>query len=137
MATASYFQLAASVLMPATIFLGVRIRPDGNFSGVFCPLARIFTVVPPTSTTSTRMRCLPDWPRVLDRERGALGCDHGHQRVPRLDERGSAVSLQPHGEGLQIHAGGSKLREHFLARAAVSPQETGEIAVIRKRVQGG
>jgi hypothetical protein len=39
----------------STILVGVRVEPDGVFRIVFCPVARIFTLVPPMSTTSTRM----------------------------------------------------------------------------------
>ena len=44
---------AASFLTPETIRLGVSVGPDGNDRRSCCPLARILTEVPPTSTTST------------------------------------------------------------------------------------
>jgi membrane fusion protein (multidrug efflux system) len=40
---ASYLQSLASFLTPATICLGVNLRPDGNSRDCFCPEARIFT----------------------------------------------------------------------------------------------
>src|SRR5262249_3386479 len=49
----SYCQSAASFFTPATIFSGVRPRPDGNFNGCLWPLASILTLFPPTSITST------------------------------------------------------------------------------------
>src|SRR5262249_60880623 len=52
---ASYCQSSASLLTPVTICSAVSVGPDGNSRTTFCPVARIFTWVPPTSTTSTCM----------------------------------------------------------------------------------
>src|SRR5262249_17507795 len=49
----SYSQSAASFLTPSTICRADIPGPDSNFRGTFCPVVRIFTCVPPTSTTST------------------------------------------------------------------------------------
>src|SRR3954468_211838 len=53
MDTRSCAHPAASFLTPETIRLGVNVGPDGNERRSCCPLARILTEVPPTSTTST------------------------------------------------------------------------------------
>src|SRR6266480_4824001 len=49
----SYFQSRVRSLTPATIALGVMAGPEGNFTGSCRPVARIFTLVPPISSTST------------------------------------------------------------------------------------
>src|SRR5262245_39675923 len=49
----SYVHPLASFLTPDTIRLGVKVGPDGNDRRTVCPVARILTEVPPTSTTST------------------------------------------------------------------------------------
>ena len=49
MEMASYFQSAASFLTEVTIRLGVSVLPEGNFLGSVCPVASIFTFVPPMS----------------------------------------------------------------------------------------
>src|SRR5262249_44340288 len=51
--TESYLQSLATFLTPATICLGVNLGPDGNSRDCFCPVTRIFTWVPPISTTNT------------------------------------------------------------------------------------
>src|SRR5499433_4540705 len=51
--TTSYVQPRASFFTPDTICLGVNVGPDGNERSSFCPVARILTEVPPTSTTNT------------------------------------------------------------------------------------
>src|SRR3984893_6428550 len=51
--TTSYVQPRASFSTPDTICLGVNVGPDGNERSSFCPVARILTEVPPTSTTNT------------------------------------------------------------------------------------
>src|SRR5215469_7590733 len=53
METTSYFQFRASFLTPATICIGVIVGPDGNFRRSVCPVARIFTLVPPMSMANT------------------------------------------------------------------------------------
>src|SRR5262249_39837792 len=81
---------SASFFTLETIRLGVSIGPDRNDRTSVCPLARIFTEVPPTSMTST---FLPEGPlaspslikdpsaasgrpcRVLERLRVAIGDD--------------------------------------------------------------
>ena len=98
---------SASFLTPETIRRGVNIGPDGNDSRSVCPVARILTDIPPTSTTSTflgddalAMRARS--PRPIRRlaacrdfafttltrplEQGRFGADHAHQVVPRIDE---------------------------------------------------
>src|ERR1700747_744855 len=49
----SYFQSRVSSLTPTTIASGVNLGPVANFRGSLCPVARIFTLCPPTSTTRT------------------------------------------------------------------------------------
>ena len=49
------FRSATSFLTPKIMCSGDIFGPDGNLRGALCPLARIFTLVPPTSTTSTFM----------------------------------------------------------------------------------
>src|SRR6516165_7223098 len=53
MDTTSYIQPAASFFTPETIRPGVSVGPDRKDRISVCPLARIFTEVPPTSMTST------------------------------------------------------------------------------------
>src|SRR6516162_1374648 len=53
MDTTSYVQSAASFFTPETIRTGVSVGPDRKDRISVCPLARIFTEVPPTSMTST------------------------------------------------------------------------------------
>src|SRR4051794_36887784 len=53
METTSYVQSAASFRTLATIRLGVSFGPERNDRLSDCPVARIFTEVPPTSTTKT------------------------------------------------------------------------------------
>src|SRR5215475_4227396 len=105
--TTSYLQSRASFLTPDTICLGVNVGPDGNERSSFCPLARILTEVPPTSTTNTfpaadafatsARSCRPRrrWAARRDfaftalarsLEYGGFGADDTHQVVPRIDE---------------------------------------------------
>src|SRR5215510_3272403 len=49
----SYVHPMASFFTPDTFRLGVKVGPDGNDRRSVCPVARILTEVPPTSTTST------------------------------------------------------------------------------------
>src|SRR5215510_10109548 len=111
--TRSYVQPRASFFTPDTICLGVNVGPDGNERSSFCPLARILTEVPPTSTTNTfpaadafatsarsfRAR----WATGRDfaftalarsLEHGGLGTDHAHQVVPGFDEGLGAFVLK-------------------------------------------
>src|SRR5262249_22104212 len=96
----------ASFLTPTTICSAVSVGPEGNLRGSSCPVARILTVVPPTSTTSTFM-ATPSLkhtlvsPRRMPRgaqrpsvhgltgfcQRSALGSEHLHEFVPGLHER--------------------------------------------------
>jgi len=101
-------------LTPDTIRLGVNVGPDGNERRSVCPVARILTEVPPTSTTNTflaegvfalakgvfatRARFRRPVPRfaacrdfaftALARllEHGRFGADDTHQVVPGTDE---------------------------------------------------
>src|SRR6516162_6850991 len=59
MDTTSYVQSAASFFTSETIRTGVSVGPDRKDRISVCPLARIFTEVPPTSMTST---FLPEGP---------------------------------------------------------------------------
>src|SRR4029077_4818168 len=52
---ASYFHSPARFLTPETISWAVRVGPEESFRGSSCPVARIFTLCPPTSQTSTLM----------------------------------------------------------------------------------
>src|SRR6516225_10403329 len=54
--TASYAQSAASFFTLDAIRLGVSVGPDRKDRLSVCPVARIFTEVPPTSMTSTFLR---------------------------------------------------------------------------------
>src|SRR5215470_15357313 len=103
----SYLHPRASFLTPDTIRLGVIFGPDGNERRSVCPVARILTDVPPTSTTSTflaedvfttracffrpvrRLAACRDFAfTALARslEHGRFGADHSHQVVPGTDE---------------------------------------------------
>src|SRR5262249_39896745 len=104
--TTSYVQPRASFFTPDTICLGVNVGPDGNERSSFCPVARILTEVPPTSTTNTFLpedvsakptrRCRPVFRRSAGRafftararssDSGGIGTNYAHQGVPRLDE---------------------------------------------------
>src|SRR6266480_8131122 len=71
MAITSYFQSRVCFLTPATITLAVMVGPDGNFLGSCCPVANIFTLVPPTSITSTFIIEVPR--RIGEDNRGEVG----------------------------------------------------------------
>src|SRR5438874_7680986 len=58
-------------LTPATMALAVMAGPEGNFTGSFCPVARIFTLVPPISITSTFIIEAPR--RIGEDNRGGVG----------------------------------------------------------------
>src|SRR6186997_2806827 len=95
----------ASFLTSETIRLGVSVGPDGKDRRSCCPLARILTEVPPTSTTSTFLT--EDFFATTDRSGRAvlrlrasdfdftasarsledvrLRPDHVHQLVPGID----------------------------------------------------
>src|SRR5258708_7978893 len=96
------------------MYLGVIFGPDGNERRALCPLARILTEFPPTSTTSTLFatdfspavaRCRRTAPRSAlnsdvastaassPLEDGAFGPYHRHQIIPRVDERPHALLL--------------------------------------------
>src|SRR5215472_1433881 len=49
--TRSNLQSRTDFLTTRTILRGVMVGPDGYFRGSFCPLASIFTFVPPRSMT--------------------------------------------------------------------------------------
>src|SRR5262249_61777195 len=89
--TTSLVHALASFLTPDTISLGVNVGPDGNERSSVCPVARILTEVPPTSTTNT-------FP-VADvfatsarscrrRRRSAAGCDFAFTALARSLEYG-------------------------------------------------
>src|SRR5262249_25560125 len=113
---------------------------------VCCPLARIFTCVPPTSTTSTFMvypsrvyptcRAAPEQMLTGLRQGGALGGDHRREFVPRLHERLRPVVLELGGQGVAVDASPGKLRQHRLAVAAVYRQQGANLAVIGEGFQG-
>src|SRR6266496_3018289 len=67
----SYFQSRVRFLTPATIALAVMAGPEGNFIGACCPVARIFTLVPPISITSTFIIEVPR--RIGQDNRGEVG----------------------------------------------------------------
>src|SRR5262249_6890234 len=80
--TASYLQSFARFLTPATICLGVNLGPDGNSRDRFCPVARIFTWVPPTSTTSTFIE--PSMYSAGFRKDCFLGSDYAMRSLQKL-----------------------------------------------------
>src|SRR6266513_6487711 len=67
----SYFQSRLRCLTPATIALAVMVGPEGNFIGSCCPVARIFTLVPPISNTSTFIIEVPR--HIGEDNRGEVG----------------------------------------------------------------
>src|SRR6516225_1139174 len=71
MDTTSYVQSAASFFTPETIRPGVSVGPDRKARISVCPLARIFTEVPPTSMTSTFLREGPLARTSLDKDPSA------------------------------------------------------------------
>jgi len=62
--TASYSHVPMIRLTLETICCGVILGPDGNSRAVLCPVARTFTCVPPTSSTSTFMQAFLPLQRV-------------------------------------------------------------------------
>src|SRR4029077_19784736 len=95
--------------------LGVMLGRDGNERRTLWPLARILTELPPMSITSTLFatdfsatvvrfrRTVPRWSLNTDLAATALarsvkdrafGPDHGHQIVPRVNERPGAFVLK-------------------------------------------
>src|SRR5262249_41018689 len=143
---ASYFQSPASSLTPRTICSAVSPGPEGNSRRSSCPVARIFTCVPPTSTTSTFMvypsgvcspRQRPPEQMLAGLRQGrALGGDHRHEFVPGLHERLRALVLELGGQGVAVDAGPGELRQHRLAVAAVYRQQGANLAVVSEGFQG-
>jgi NADPH-dependent 2,4-dienoyl-CoA reductase/sulfur reductase-like enzyme len=101
--------------------LGVSVGPDKNDRRSLCPVARILTELPPTSTASTALtedfiatsfcRTVPfstassDLARIAlarSRENGAFGSNHAHQVVPRIDERRGAFVLKLGRKGMDV-----------------------------------
>src|SRR6266446_1165614 len=156
--TTSYFQSPASFLTSDTIRLGVSVGPDANARRSCCPVARIFTEVPPTSTTST-FRLGDDLTRparlagsirrkparrelastVLARslEHSGFGIDHAHQVVPGFGERFGAFLLQLVGQPFYVDSFPGELREFLLVVAPVHRHRFTDLAVIGKGFQGG
>ena len=109
---APYFQSFASLLTPATICLAVSLGPDENSRNCFCPVARIFTCVPPISTTrifNSSSLC----------QACALGSDNLHQIVPGTNERFGSVILELCAQLINVDASRRELVQQCFAIAAV------------------
>src|SRR5579864_1384180 len=108
MDTTSYFQSLARSLTRATICSAVRVGPEANFRDSVWPVARSFTFVPPTSTTSTFMA------NSLTglREDCALGRDHRHEFVPGLHERLCSLILELGAQCAEVDSGLCELRQN-------------------------
>src|SRR5262249_59913391 len=85
-------QSPASSLTLATICSAVRVGPEGKLRGSSCPVARIFTLVPPTSTT----RILHEATPILTVPRAQAG-EHRHgRRQPPKRSISRSASGGPH-----------------------------------------
>src|SRR6202047_2742535 len=154
MDTRSYIQSPASFLTPETIRLGVSVGPDKNDRRSLCPVARILTELPPTSTASTALtedfiatsfcRTVPfstassDLARIAlarSRENGAFGSNHAHQVVPRIDERLGAFVLKLGRQRMDVDPGPGESRQHLFAVAAVRWHGRLDNAVFGKHFQ--
>src|SRR5260370_34426669 len=124
MEIASYVHPRASFLTPATICSGVSVGPETNSRCSSCPVARIFTWVPPTSMTRT-FTVLARLPEV-----GALGDDHLHELVPGFHEGLRSLVLELGGQRVHVDPGLGELRQHLLAITAAGRQDRAEAAVI-------
>src|SRR5262249_16818841 len=109
--------------------------PDANSRGLSCPIARIFTCVPPTSTTSTFIDCTQSLSGLL--ELSALGRDYVHQIVPRLCERSRPFVLKLCCKRVEIDARSRKRRQHLLTIAAVRCHGGAGVAMVCKGLQSG
>src|SRR6516162_6103802 len=75
MDTTSYVQSAASFFTPETIRPGVSVGPDRKDRISVCPLARIFTEVPPTSLIKDPSAACPRASPFVAHPRLAAGDD--------------------------------------------------------------
>src|SRR5262245_23808497 len=152
--TRSYVQPRASFFTPDTICLGVNVGPDGNQRSSFCPLVRILTEVPPTSTTNIFLpedvfatptrRCRPVLRRGAGRdfaftalarslEHGGFGTDHAHQVVPGFDEGLGAFVLKLSRQCIDIDLRIGEPCQLLFEVAAVRGNGCADIAVVRER----
>src|SRR5262245_1845530 len=150
--TTSYVQSRASFLTPDTIWLGVSVGPDGNERFSFCPLARILTEVPPTSTTNTfpaadafatsARSFRPRWAAGRDfaftalarsLEYGGFGADHTHQVVPGFDEGLGAFVLKLSRQCIDIDLRIGEPCQLLFEVAAVRGERCADLAVVRER----
>src|SRR5512132_347419 len=136
MDTRPYFHPLERRWTPDTMRCGVRFGPETNFRGSFCPVARIFTWVPPTSMTRTPM-AMSRVPSLAGlREVGALGGDDVHQLVPGLDERLRALVLELGRERVDVDTGLGEPGQDLLAVATVGRQDLAKLAVLGEGLQG-
>src|SRR5262245_2615825 len=154
--TTTYVQSRASFLTPDTIWLGVNVGPDKNERFSFCPLARILTEVPPTSTTNTfpaadvfatsarsgrprrRWAARRDFAfTALARslEYGGFGADHTHQVVPRIDEGLCTFVLKLLRQRMDVDLCLGKPCQLRFAVAAVRRYRRADIAMLGERFQ--
>src|ERR1700748_2930689 len=91
MVMTSYFQSRVSSLTPTTISPGVNLGPVANFRGSPCPVARIFTLCPPTSTTSTlvavfcELSVTPNKYYTTETQRTQSRTAYPSEKGPRMD----------------------------------------------------
>src|SRR5215467_1554554 len=137
METHPYFHPLESRLTPDTMRWGVNPGPETNFRGSSCPVARIFTCVPPTSMTRTPM-AMSRVPRLAGlRQVGALGADHRQELVPGLDERLRALVLELGPERIDVDTGLGEPGQHLLTVATVGRQDLTELAVLGEGFERG
>src|SRR5262245_27796204 len=135
METRPYFHPLESRLTPDTMRWGVRFGPETNLRDSSCPVARIFTWVPPTSMTRTPV-AMSRAPSLAGlREDGALGGDDVHQLVPGLDERLRALVLELGRERVDADTGLGEPGQDLLAVATVGRQDLTELAVLGEGLQ--
>src|SRR5215471_21144550 len=154
--TTSYVQPRASFLTPDTICRGVNVGPDGNERSSVCPVARILTEVPPTSTTSTfpaadvfatsarsrrrrrRSAAGCDFAfTALARslEHGGFGADHTHQLVPRLDEGLGTFVLKLSRQRMDVYLRIGEPCQLLFGVAAVRRERCADVAVVSQGFQ--
>src|SRR6266850_5856310 len=126
----SYFHPRASFLTPAAICWGVSVGPEANSRCSSCPVARVFTWVPPMSTTRT-FTVLARLPEV-----GALGDDHLHELVPGFHEGLRSLILELGGQRVDVDPGLRDLRQNGLGVTAVGRQDRAELPVVGEGFEG-
>src|SRR5512133_855225 len=129
MEIAPYSQSDESFRTSDTILFGVRVGPESNCRWIRCPVARIFTWVPPISMTST---FISDFDLRGLLQHLTLGGNDAQQFVPGLNKRLGPLGLELVGQSVDLDPGFAKLGEDKLAVASIGRHDGAELAMIGK-----